>query len=129
MLAANDAPREQVLDVTEFESLNGSTHEILPDKSVLLSGETPDKDTYTVKVKLHLRNVRAIKLETLTGTSEDAPRLPSGMGELDLAQPVNRNSVKAAGIGDLQTIGAHPQLDGLSLRPVVEVTMHQSIGD
>jgi len=66
---ANESPQEHVLDVAEFESLNGATHEVLPDKSVLLSGEAPDKDTYTVKVKTKIRDIRAIKLEVLTHPS------------------------------------------------------------
>jgi hypothetical protein len=66
---ANESPSEHVLEVAEFESLNGATHEVLPDKSVLLSGEAPNKDTYTVKVKTKLRDIRAIKLEALTHPS------------------------------------------------------------
>ena len=48
------APREHVLKVTTFESLGGATHEVLEDGSVLLSGEAPDRDTYTVEVETDL---------------------------------------------------------------------------
>lgn len=66
---AGEAPREHVLDVAGFDSLNGATHEVLADKSVLLSGEAPDKDTYTVTVKTTLTGIRAVKLEALTDPS------------------------------------------------------------
>jgi hypothetical protein len=81
--ATNESPREQVLEVSDFDSLGGATHEILPDKSVLLSGEAPDRDTYTVTVNTKLRGIRAIKLETLTDDS-----LPGdGPGRGDAARP------------------------------------------
>lgn len=65
-----EAPVEHVLDITAFESTGGATHEILPDKSVLLSGEpAPDKDTYLVEVKTKLTGVHGIKLEALTDDS------------------------------------------------------------
>ncbi|MBI1900435.1 MAG: DUF1553 domain-containing protein [Planctomycetia bacterium] len=67
------APREHILEIAEFDSLGGATHETLGDKSVLLSGEAPDRDTYTATVKTDLTGIRAIKLETLTD-----PSLPGG---------------------------------------------------
>ncbi len=66
---ATTAPREVLLDVTDFASLGGATHEILDDGSVLLSGDPPDTDTYTVTVKTKLTDIRAIKLEALTHPS------------------------------------------------------------
>jgi hypothetical protein len=85
-LAAN-APKEVVLQVTDFDSRDGNTsHEVLKDGSVLLSGEAPDRDTYVVTVKTNLTGIRAIKLEALTD-----PSLPgTGPGRGD---PVRTNFV------------------------------------
>lgn len=66
---AAESPREHPLDVVEFRSLNGSTYEVLSDKSVLLTGKAPDKDTYTVTTKTKLSGISAIKLEALTHPS------------------------------------------------------------
>jgi hypothetical protein len=77
------APREHLLKVTHFESLGGATHEVLEDGSVLLSGEAPDRDTYTVEVETDVAGIRAIKLETLTD-----PSLPGqGPGRGDAQRP------------------------------------------
>lgn len=76
-------PEEHLLEVASFESLGGATHEVLDDGSVLLSGEAPDRDTYTVVVRTELTGIRAIKLETLTD-----PSLPGqGPGRGDAAFP------------------------------------------
>jgi hypothetical protein len=63
-------PREHVLDIAEFESTGGATHETLPDRSVLISGEpAPDKDTYLIEVRTKLTDIRGLKLEALTDDS------------------------------------------------------------
>jgi len=68
--SAAQAPQEHVLEIADFDSTGGATHEILPDKSVLISGEpAPDKDTYLVEVRTQLTGIRAVKLETLTHDS------------------------------------------------------------
>src|SRR5207237_347433 len=55
----------------------------LKDGSVLLSGDPPDRDTYTVTVKTTLTGIRAIKLEALTD-----PSLPGkGPGRGDATRP------------------------------------------
>ena len=65
-----DAPQEHVLEMANFESAGGATHEVLADKSVLVSGEpAPDKDTYLVEVRTTLTGIRGIKLEALTDDS------------------------------------------------------------
>jgi hypothetical protein len=67
---AAQAPKEHMLEIAEFESTGGATHEVLPDQSVLISGEpAPDKDTYLVKVKTTLTDIRGLKLEALTDDS------------------------------------------------------------
>jgi hypothetical protein len=81
--AAAAAPREHPLDVTAFDSLGGATHEVLKDGSVLLSGDPPDRDTYTVTVKTAVTGIRGFKLETLTD-----PSLPgNGPGRGDKTRP------------------------------------------
>ncbi len=78
-----NTPREHVLEIADFDSLGGATHEILPDKSVLLSGEAPDRDTYTIAVKSNLTGIRAFKLEALT----DASLPGEGPGRGDANRP------------------------------------------
>ena len=82
--SAAQSAQEHTLDIADFDSNGGATHEILPDKSVLISGEpAPDKDTYLVEVRTQLTGIRAIKLETLTHDS-----LPGkGPGRGDAARP------------------------------------------
>jgi mono/diheme cytochrome c family protein len=81
--AAADSPREHVLEVTRFDSSGGATHEVLKDGSVLLSGDPPDKDTYTVTTKTNLVGIRGFKLEALTD-----PSLPGkGPGRGDATRP------------------------------------------
>ncbi len=82
--SAAQSAQEHTLDIADFDSTGGATHEILPDKSVLISGEpAPDKDTYLVEVRTQLTGIRAIKIETLTHDS-----LPGkGPGRGDAARP------------------------------------------
>jgi mono/diheme cytochrome c family protein len=93
--AAADSPREHLLEVTRFDSSGGATHEVLKDGSVLLSGDPPDKDTYTVTAKTNLTGIRGFKLEALTD-----PSLPGkGPGRGDATRPnfvLNTFAVTAA---------------------------------
>ncbi|MFM8469682.1 MAG: PSD1 and planctomycete cytochrome C domain-containing protein [Limisphaerales bacterium] len=94
--AAAQAPQEHVLDIADFDSTGGATHELLPDKSVLISGEpAPDKDTYLIEVRTTLTSIRALKLEALTHDS-----LPGkGPGRGDATRPnfvLNNLTVTAA---------------------------------
>ncbi len=71
------------LEIVSFESKEGSTYEILPDQSVLLSGEVPDQDTYVVKARTNVTGIRGIRLDALTD-----PSLPgSGPGRGDEKRP------------------------------------------
>jgi hypothetical protein len=73
----------QPLEVAEFRSAGGATGKVQPDKSVLVTGENPIKDTYTVTVHTKLTGITAFKLETLTD-----PSLPGqGPGRGDAARP------------------------------------------
>ncbi|MBI3881462.1 MAG: PSD1 domain-containing protein [Verrucomicrobia bacterium] len=94
-----ESPKEHVLEIADFDSTGGATHEILPDKSVLISGEpAPDKDTYVFEVRTKLTGIRAIKLETLVDDS-----LPGkGPGRGDEKRPnfvLNNFIVTAASAG------------------------------
>jgi hypothetical protein len=93
--AAADAPREHVLEVTDFDSSGGATHEVLKDGSVLLSGDPPDKDAYKVTARTTLTGIRGFKLEALTD-----PSLPGkGPGRGDATRPnfvLNTFAVTAA---------------------------------
>lgn len=78
--AASTPPRdaagikEQVLTPADFDSTGGANHKVLEDGSVLLVGDPPATDTYTVTVRTPLKNIVGFKLEALTD-----PALP-GMG-------------------------------------------------
>ncbi len=66
-----DGPQTHVLEVVDFES-TGSTdaHRVLADGSVLLVGDDPpDRDTYKVRVRTKLADIRAFRLEALTDDS------------------------------------------------------------
>ncbi len=58
-----------VLDIDTFKSSGGASHKKLPDKSVLVHGKKPSKDTYTIKVRSTIAGITAFKLETLTDDS------------------------------------------------------------
>ena len=96
--SATAAGEAHVLDVADFESTGGSVHRILPDKSVLLVDEAPDRDTYIVKVTTKLTGITGFKLEALTD-----PSLPGrGPGRGDAARPnfiLNTFTVTAATAG------------------------------
>jgi hypothetical protein len=73
---------EQPLDVVEFVSENGAGHRELEDGSILLTGETPDTDTYRLVIKAPaLKNITGLKLEALT--HPDLPGTGPGRGTAD----------------------------------------------
>ncbi|HUR59256.1 MAG TPA: PSD1 and planctomycete cytochrome C domain-containing protein [Opitutaceae bacterium] len=77
------ASQTHVLDVANFESTGESNHRILPDKSVLLVDDAPDRDTYIVTVRTTLTDITGFKLEALTD-----PLLPgNGPGRGDAERP------------------------------------------
>jgi hypothetical protein len=72
-----------LLDIGEFHSSGGATSKVLADKSALVGGIAPAKDTYTVTVATKLTGITAFKLETLTD-----PSLPGeGPGRGDKERP------------------------------------------
>ncbi|QOV89733.1 PSD1 and planctomycete cytochrome C domain-containing protein [Humisphaera borealis] len=80
---ASEGPSEHVLEITDFDSIGGATHEVLKDGSVLVSGDPPDKDTYTIVARTRLTGIRGFKLEALTD-----PSLPGkGPGRGDANRP------------------------------------------
>ena len=81
---AAQARQAHVLTPDDFDSTGGATHEILGDKSILVSGEpAPDKDTYLIEVRTALTDIRAFKLEALAHDS-----LPGkGPGRGDATRP------------------------------------------
>jgi hypothetical protein len=71
------------LDVASFESMGGASGSVQDDKSVLVGGARPAKDTYTVIVHTKLHGITAIQLEAMTDDS-----LPgSGPGRGDAKRP------------------------------------------
>jgi hypothetical protein len=49
-----------------FESVNGASHDVLDDSSILLHDDTPDTDTYIVNVALPDAKITGLLLEALT---------------------------------------------------------------
>jgi hypothetical protein len=77
VVASTPSPQvteEHVLTPSDFDSAGGANHRVLEDGSVLLVGDPPVTDTYTVTVHTPLKNIVGFKLEALTD-----PSLP-GMG-------------------------------------------------
>ncbi len=62
-------PEWTPLEVVSFASSGGADHQVLEDGSVLVSGEKPDTDTYTLVLKTNLSRLRGLKLEALTHPS------------------------------------------------------------
>ena len=78
-----NAPVEHPLEITAFQSSGGATFKTLDDRSILIGGESPERDTYTIHAQTDLSGVTAIKLETLTD-----PSLPGqGPGRGDAERP------------------------------------------
>jgi len=89
-----EAPRWHVLTPQSFASSGGAAHEVRDDGSVLLSGKTPDEDTYTVRFRANIEGITGFRIEALTD-----PSLPkTGPGR----QPVRPNFV----LTDLQVTAA-----------------------
>ena len=61
----NHAGQWQVIRPTFVQSSGGATFAIQDDGSVLVSGTSPDKDTYTIESSVAEANVTAIRLEVL----------------------------------------------------------------
>ncbi|HVJ87083.1 MAG TPA: PSD1 and planctomycete cytochrome C domain-containing protein [Caulifigura sp.] len=78
-----DAAAIHPLEIVSIESTEGSTFEVQPDGSVLVSGEVPDEDTYIIKAKTPQPGIRGLRLDALTD-----PSLPgTGPGRGDENRP------------------------------------------
>ena len=108
-----EPPRWHVLDVVSFESSGGSSHTILDDKSVLVGGKKPDRDTYTVVCETQVPDITGFKLEALTD-----PSLPgNGPGRYARANFV---------LYDFAVTAAHPVGNALQ---EVRVNLHGAAAD
>jgi hypothetical protein len=67
--ASKPAVQWTPLDVTTLSSTGKAKLTKRPDKSILVSGTNPAKDTYTVHGKAALKEITAIRVEALTDTS------------------------------------------------------------
>ncbi len=65
--------RVEVLKVDGFDAASGADSELQADGSVLLTGDVPEKDTYSVELPIAGKQLSAIQLETLRHAS-----LPGG---------------------------------------------------
>jgi hypothetical protein len=107
-----NAEQWHVLDIADFDSLGDQAgFKLLNDGSLLVTGDPPDKDTYTITVHTKLTNVTGFKLETLTD-----PSLPgSGPGRGDAERPnfvlhAFRVSAKTPGV-DRRAGGVSPRVE------------------
>ncbi|MCA8995412.1 MAG: DUF1549 domain-containing protein, partial [Planctomycetaceae bacterium] len=64
-----DAPQWHTLTPSSFTSEGGSAHQFLEDGSILLTGNAPDKDTYTITFQTDLSGITGFKLEAMTDPS------------------------------------------------------------
>jgi len=101
-IAAKDgkvaAAEERVLTPADFESEGGANHRVLEDGSVLLLGDPPGTDIYTVTVRTPLKNIAGFKLEALTDPS--LPGMGPGRGDPERTNFVLHSfEVTAAPIG------------------------------
>ena len=103
-----------VLKIASFKSSGGANGTILDDNSVLLGGEVPAKDTYTLVVSTKQQNITGFHVEALTD-----PSLPGeGPGRGDDERPnfiLNEFTVAVAPVGldsNPQSLKLHsPQAD------------------
>ncbi len=68
-LAVDDFQGWEPVLPAAVRSEHGSTLELLPDLSVLSTGETPDQDTYTVEFETNLTGITGLRLEALSHDS------------------------------------------------------------
>jgi mono/diheme cytochrome c family protein len=81
--ASTATPAWQVLAPRNFESSGGATPVTLPDNSVLLTEDRPEKDVYTITVHTKLANITGFRIEALLDDS-----LPGkGPGRGDAERP------------------------------------------
>jgi mono/diheme cytochrome c family protein len=96
--ALDSKTQEHVLTPTDFESAGGANHKVLDDGSVLLVGDAPSVDTYTVTVSTSLKNIVGFKLEALTDPA--LPGMGPGRGDPERTNFVLQNfAVSAAPAG------------------------------
>ena len=68
-VASRETASEQVLKPRDFDSAGDAGHKILDDGSVLLVGDPPATDTYTITFETKLPQIIGLKLEALTDPS------------------------------------------------------------
>ncbi|QDU27899.1 Planctomycete cytochrome C [Anatilimnocola aggregata] len=76
---AEEEPKAEILVPIDFDSAGDAGHKILDDGSILLVGDPPATDTYTITVHTKLKNITGFKLEALT--DESLPGMGPGRGD------------------------------------------------
>jgi hypothetical protein len=94
----------QPLAPAEMSSAGGGTLKVQDDGSILVSGENPNQDTFTIAAKTDLAGITALRLETLPDPSlpqASAARSPAGDFRLTrfsaTAQDANSTDTAATG--------------------------------
>ena len=77
--ALKNPPQWQVLPIAKFQSNGGEDFRVLDDQSVLVTGNVPGTAVYTVELKGEIKEVSAIKIETLT--HDEIPGKGPGRGD------------------------------------------------
>jgi hypothetical protein len=101
-----------VLVPTEFESEADAGHKILDDGSVLLVGDPPATDTYTVTVATTLPRITGFKIEALTDPS--LPGTGPGRGDPKRTNFVLHEFSVQAKLGDQKAAGQVPLHDAVA---------------
>ncbi len=79
LAAAKDRPAAwHIIEDLQLVSVGGATPVSQPDGSVLLTGDNPETDVYTIKIPTTLQDITAVKIEALTDDS--LPRKGPGRG-------------------------------------------------
>jgi len=101
-------------EIATFVSAGGATFERLDDRSLLINGPKPDKDTYTVTIETDLTGITGLKVEMLAhdslpqnGPGRASPRPNSIINELELTYSVSQS-------GAPQSVGLHSATAGFS---------------
>lgn len=83
------------LEILDFSTTSGESHQVLNDQSVLVGGSLPGTSRYTVEVANELPRITAIRIEALT--HEELPGTGPGRGDVERPNFILSEFVISAG--------------------------------
>ena len=95
------------VEIASFDSAGGATYERQEDRSLLVTGPNPAKDTYTLTIETELHQITGLKIEMLA--DESLPRNGPGRGTPNpnaIITDLELESAPAKG-GDAQPVRLH----------------------